>query len=64
MKENKIRTTPMPFALKVLIVLVLIIMTFLIEAMIGFGVLGDGNPFAIFSGATWKHIFSYFSKGI
>ncbi|MCO6018378.1 DNA-directed RNA polymerase subunit beta [Carnobacterium divergens] len=53
----------MPFALKVLIVLVLIIMTFLIGAMIGFGVLGDGNPFAVFSSATWKHIFSYFSKG-
>ncbi|MFS7002114.1 DNA-directed RNA polymerase subunit beta [Carnobacterium maltaromaticum] len=60
-KKEKMGAIPTP--LKVLIVIAVIILTFLIGAMIGFGLLGDGNPFAVFSQNTWEHIFSFFTKG-
>ncbi|MGX7419524.1 DNA-directed RNA polymerase subunit beta [Carnobacterium gallinarum] len=63
MRQKKIKLTSLPTAYKVLIVICTIILAFLIGSMIGFGVLGDGNPFSIFDSATWKHIFSYFTKG-
>ncbi len=27
--------------------------------MVGYGVLGDGNPTLVFSKQTWEHIFDY-----
>ena len=27
--------------------------------MVGYGVLGDGNPALVFSKQTWEHIFDY-----
>lgn len=62
MTKEKIGLQIAAFILKIVLVIVLIALAFIIGAMIGYGVLGDGNPFAIFEKETWVHIFSYFTK--
>ena len=62
MTKEKIGLQIATFILKIVLVIVLIVLAFIIGAMIGYGVVGDGNPFAIFEKETWVHIFSYFTK--
>lgn len=62
MTKEKIVLQIVTFILKILLVIVLIALAFIIGAMIGYGVVGDGNPFAVFEKETWVHIFSYFTK--
>lgn len=62
MTKEKIGLQIATFILKIVLVIVLIALAFIIGAMIGYGVVGDGNPFAIFEKETWVHIFSYFTK--
>ncbi|EDP69362.1 hypothetical protein CAT7_01707 [Carnobacterium sp. AT7] len=62
MTKEKIGLQIATFILKILLVIVLIALAFIIGAMIGYGVLGDGDPFAVFEKETWVHIFSYFTK--
>ncbi len=62
MTKEKIGLQIVTFVLKILLVIVLIALAFIIGAMIGYGVLGDGDPFAVFEKETWVHIFSYFTK--
>lgn len=62
MTKEKIATQMVSFVLKILLVLVLIAIALILGAMVGYGILGDGNPFAIFDMSTWGHIFSYFTK--
>ncbi|MER2175922.1 MAG: DNA-directed RNA polymerase subunit beta [Carnobacterium sp.] len=62
MTKEKIGLQIATFILKIVLVIVLIALAFIVGAMIGYGVLGDGNPFAIFEKETWVHIFSYFTK--
>lgn len=62
MTKEKIATQMVTFILKVLLVIVLIAIALILGAMVGYGIIGDGNPFAIFEMSTWGHIFSYFTK--
>ncbi|MDN5371354.1 MAG: hypothetical protein PWR19_400 [Carnobacterium sp.] len=62
MTKEKIVLQIVTFVLKILLVIILIALVFVVGAMIGYGVLGDGNPFAVFEKETWVHIFSYFTK--
>ncbi|AGY82084.1 MULTISPECIES: DNA-directed RNA polymerase subunit beta [Carnobacterium] len=62
MTKEKIVLQIVTFVLKILLVIILIALAFVVGAMIGYGVLGDGNPFAVFEKETWVHIFSYFTK--
>lgn len=62
MTKEKIGLQIATFILKILLVIVLIALAFIIGAMIGYGVLGDGDPFAVFEKETWVHIFSYITK--
>ena len=48
------------FILKLLLVLALILIAFVVGTMIGYGVLGGGDPKAVFNSELWKHIFDYF----
>lgn len=48
------------FVLKVLLVLILIVAAFVVGTMIGYGVLGGGDPKAVFKPELWKHVFDYF----
>ena len=62
MTKEKIVLQIVTFVLKILLVIILIALAFVVGAMICYGVLGDGNPFAVFEKETWVHIFSYFTK--
>ena len=51
-----------PVLSTVMWVLIFILMAFILFGaglMVGYGVLGDGNPSLVFSKQTWEHIFDY-----
>ena len=51
-----------PVLSTVMWVLIFMLMAFILFGaglMVGYGVLGDGNPALVFSKQTWKHIFDY-----
>jgi len=48
------------FTLKLLLVLGLILIAFVVGTMIGYGLLGGGDPMRVFDSDLWKHIFDYF----
>ncbi len=62
MTKGKIAAQMGTFTLKVLLVIFLVAIALILGAMVGYGIIGDGNPFAIFDLSTWGHIFSYFTK--
>lgn len=43
--------------LRIVIVVVLIIVAAIVGAMIGYGVIGSGNPLQVFNPTTWTHVF-------
>lgn len=45
--------------LKMLTILLITIVIFIVGAMIGYGVVGKGNMFDVFSGEIWRHIFDF-----
>ncbi|EPI00885.1 MULTISPECIES: DNA-directed RNA polymerase subunit beta [unclassified Enterococcus] len=47
--------------MKILIVLLLIFILFIIGTMIGYGVIGGGNPFRVFQPDLWLHIVDFFN---
>ena len=51
-----------PIWLRLLLVLCFIAMSALAGAMVGYGVLGDGNPFEALKPATWQHIIDLIEK--
>jgi polyferredoxin len=61
-KKKKIRIRLFPIWLRILIVLFLIVVCFFVGAMIGYGVIGDGNPFDVFKKSTWTHIYDIVNK--
>lgn len=42
--------------LKIISIILLALLLFLVGLMIGFGVIGKGNAFDVFSFKTWSHI--------
>ena len=51
-----------PVLSTVMWVLIFMLMAFILFGaglMVGYGVLGDGNPAIVFSKQTWEHIFDY-----
>lgn len=56
MKLNRYILTSL---IKILIVILLAILLFLTGTMIGYGVIGDGSPFKVFSPSLWNHIFEF-----
>lgn len=51
-----------PIWLKFVIVIVLMIVFALIGAMVGYGVLGDGEVLDVFKPSTWTHIYDLIQK--
>jgi hypothetical protein len=45
--------------MRVLIFLLLAIILFSAGLMVGYGVLGDGNPKLVFEKQTWEHILNF-----
>ena len=49
------------FLLKVLIVVLVIAITFLVGAMLGYSLIGEGgNPLDVLNPQVWQQIFAYF----
>ncbi|EOH98873.1 hypothetical protein UAY_02142 [Enterococcus moraviensis ATCC BAA-383] len=46
--------------LKVLVVIALVIILFVAGTMIGYGVVGGGNPKDVFKEEIWAHILDFF----
>ncbi|MCU9613276.1 DNA-directed RNA polymerase subunit beta [Caldibacillus lycopersici] len=62
-KPKKLRVRLIPIWLRVVIVLVLIIVFFIIGSMIGYGIIGDGNPMDVLKKGTWTHIIDIVNEG-
>ncbi|QIL46671.1 DNA-directed RNA polymerase subunit beta [Vagococcus coleopterorum] len=41
---------------KIVLIILVALLLFSVGLMIGYGVLGKGNPFDVFNGSTWSHI--------
>lgn len=46
--------------IKILFVILLLFIFYIIGVMIGYGVIGEGNPFKIFQLSLWFHICDFF----
>lgn len=62
-KKPKInRRRVLPIWLRILIVLILSALALVCGVMIGYGVIGDGNPTDALKWETWKHIWNIATK--
>ncbi|ELZ4693565.1 DNA-directed RNA polymerase subunit beta [Enterococcus faecalis] len=46
--------------LKILVVISLVIILFVVGTMIGYGLIGNGNPMDVFDKKIWTHIMNFF----
>ncbi|HAP3369433.1 TPA: DNA-directed RNA polymerase subunit beta [Enterococcus faecalis] len=46
--------------LKILVVISLVIILFVVGTMIGYGLIGNGNPMDVFDEKIWIHIMNFF----
>lgn len=56
-KKPKWSSTSFSISFRILIVLVLLIIAAITGSMIGYGVIGYGNPLGVLNPKTWKHVF-------
>ncbi|MBA2874506.1 DNA-directed RNA polymerase subunit beta [Thermaerobacillus caldiproteolyticus] len=56
------RTRLIPIWLRLVIVVFLMIISTVLGAMIGYGVIGDGKPFDVFKPSTWQRIVDIVEK--
>ena len=61
-RREKIRVRLIPIWLRVVLVLVAIVISVLSGVMVGYGVIGDGNPIDALSKSTWTHILDLVNK--
>ena len=47
--------------LKILVVISLVIILFVVGTMIGYGLIGNGNPMDVFDEKIWTHIMNFFN---
>jgi len=60
--KEKIRVRLIPIWLRVILVLLAIVISVLSGVMVGYGVIGDGNPMDALSKSTWTHIVDLVNK--
>ncbi|XXM72871.1 DNA-directed RNA polymerase subunit beta [Lysinibacillus sphaericus] len=51
-----VRVRMLPIWLRIVLVIVLLAASLALGAMVGYGVIGDGNPADVFKKETWQHI--------
>jgi hypothetical protein len=61
-RPKKIRIRLIPIWLRLLIILFLVIASALVGIVVGFGVIGNGNPLDAFHKETWQHIIDIINK--
>lgn len=64
MTKKKILKDTLLFILKVMLVIVLVMLAFIIGGMVGYGIIGDGEPTGVFNTEVWQHIISFFQKPV
>ncbi|WP_244895351.1 DNA-directed RNA polymerase subunit beta [Evansella clarkii] len=62
-KKRKGRIRLIPVWLRLVIVLFLFAASLVIGAMVGYGIIGEGNPMDIFEQETWLHIYDIIYEG-
>ncbi|MGN1387203.1 MAG: DNA-directed RNA polymerase subunit beta [Bacillus sp. (in: firmicutes)] len=58
----KIRIRIFPIWLRIIVVALLVLIAFAVGSMIGYGVIGDGNPTDILQKSTWTSIVDLVNK--
>ena len=60
--RTKIRIRLVPIWLRIVAIIALVMLAFIIGSMIGYGVLGDGNPTDVLQKSTWTSITDLVNK--
>ncbi|MCP3033555.1 DNA-directed RNA polymerase subunit beta [Halobacillus sp. A1] len=55
-RPSSSRRRAVPIWLRIVLVLVLSVVALVVGLMIGYGVIGDGNPLDALNWSTWQHI--------
>lgn len=55
-KKRKFRIRLIPIWLRLIIVILLLALSLIAGAMVGYGVIGEGDPMDVFQRETWQHI--------
>lgn len=61
-RKEKVRIRKFPIWLRLIVIFVLSIFSLVLGLMVGYGVLGDGNPIDALKVETWQHIFDIIHK--
>lgn len=61
-RKKKYRTRKFPIWLRIIVVLILFVICLCLGLMVGYGVIGDGNPTDVFVKQTWQHILDFMEK--
>ncbi|WP_064091912.1 DNA-directed RNA polymerase subunit beta [Rossellomorea aquimaris] len=57
-----VRVRMLPIWLRILLFVLLLAGSLVLGAMVGYGVIGDGNPSDVFKAKTWQHIIDIVQK--
>lgn len=61
-KQQRLRRRLIPIWLRLVIVFVLVLLSGMIGAMVGYGVIGEGNAWDALKPATWQHMIDLVEK--
>jgi cobalamin biosynthesis Mg chelatase CobN len=63
-KREKYRVRLIPIWFRLIIVIILLAISLVSGAMIGYGVVGNGDPMDVFHKSTWQHIHDVIYKDV
>ncbi|THE09695.1 DNA-directed RNA polymerase subunit beta [Bacillus timonensis] len=63
-REGKLRIRLIPIWIRLLLVVVLFAASVMIGVVVGYGVIGDGNPSDALKKETWQHIVDLVNKDV
>src|SRR5690625_2374527 len=58
-RKKKLKTRKFPIWLRIIVVLILFAASLVLGLMVGYGVIGDGNPADALEKQTWQHIVDF-----
>jgi hypothetical protein len=61
-RQRRIRIRLIPIWLRLVMVIILLALSAVIGVVVGYGVIGDGNPQDAFQKSTWEHIIELVNK--
>ena len=61
-RRMKLRIRLFPIWLRIIVVMLFIIIAFVVGSMIGYGIIGDGNPTDVLEKSTWTYIVDLVNK--